>query len=77
MHTLEEQLKLLQPDVIVAVGEYVHSALKRSGYAKSNCVSVLRMPHPSPRSTNNTNWPEKAQAFLEEHNLIRFMRDEA
>ncbi|EDW44763.1 single-strand selective monofunctional uracil-DNA glycosylase [Drosophila sechellia] len=77
LQTLEEQLKLLKPEVIVAVGEYVHSALKRSGYGKTSSVSVFRLPHPSPRSPNNTNWPEKAQAFLEEHNLIRFMRNEA
>ncbi|EDW97711.1 single-strand selective monofunctional uracil DNA glycosylase [Drosophila yakuba] len=77
LETLDEQLELLKPHVIVAVGEYVRSALKRSGYGKSHSVPVLRLPHPSPRSTNNTNWPEKAQAFLEENNLIRFMRNEA
>ncbi|XP_017084729.2 single-strand selective monofunctional uracil-DNA glycosylase [Drosophila eugracilis] len=56
---LEEQLILLKPEVIVPVGEYVHAALKRSLYCKSNSVSVLRLPHPSPRSVNNTDWPKR------------------
>ncbi|XP_017023330.1 single-strand selective monofunctional uracil-DNA glycosylase [Drosophila kikkawai] len=77
LDTFEEQLHLLQPQVVVAVGEYVHTALKRSKYCKSDSVTVLRLPHPSPRSVNNNNWPEKAQAFLEDNNLIRYMRNEA
>ncbi|KAH8374826.1 hypothetical protein KR200_006973 [Drosophila serrata] len=77
LDTLEEQLHLLQPQVVVAVGEYVHTALKRSKFCKSDSVIVLRLPHPSPRSVNNNNWPEKAQAFLEDNGLIRYMRNEA
>ncbi|XP_017119251.1 single-strand selective monofunctional uracil-DNA glycosylase [Drosophila elegans] len=74
---LEKQLVLLKPQVVVAVGEYVMTALKHSAYCKSESVSVLRLPHPSPRSANNNNWPEKAQTFLEDNNLIHFMRNEA
>lgn len=77
LETLEEQLVLLKPQVLVAVGEYVHTALKGSRYCKSDSVSVLRLPHPSPRSVNNNDWPNKARAFLEENNLIRFLRNEA
>ncbi|KAH8356348.1 hypothetical protein KR084_004697 [Drosophila pseudotakahashii] len=77
LRTFEEQLILLKPQVIVAVGEYVHTALKGSSYCKSESVSVLRLPHPSPRSVNNNDWPEKAESFLKDNNLIRFMRNEA
>ncbi|XP_016950263.1 single-strand selective monofunctional uracil-DNA glycosylase [Drosophila biarmipes] len=77
LETLEEQLLLLKPQVLVAVGEYVHTALKGSRYCKSDSVCVLRLPHPSPRSVNNNDWPNKARAFLEENNLIRFLRNEA
>ncbi|XP_037721621.1 single-strand selective monofunctional uracil-DNA glycosylase [Drosophila subpulchrella] len=77
LETLEEQLVLLKPQVLVAVGEYVHTALKGSRYCQSDAVSVLRLPHPSPRSVNNNDWPNKARAFLEENNLIRFLRNEA
>ncbi|KAH8271369.1 hypothetical protein KR018_007666 [Drosophila ironensis] len=77
LEALEQQLALLKPTIVVAVGEYVHSVLKRSDYCKSDSISVLRLAHPSPRSVNNTNWPEKAEAFLVEHDLVRFMRNEA
>ncbi|XP_016983243.1 single-strand selective monofunctional uracil DNA glycosylase [Drosophila rhopaloa] len=77
LETLEEQLILLNPKVVVAVGEYVHASLKHSAYCKSDSVSLLRLPHPSPRSAKNNNWPEKAQSFLEENNLIHLMRNDA
>ncbi|XP_030554053.1 single-strand selective monofunctional uracil DNA glycosylase [Drosophila novamexicana] len=75
LDALEKQLQLLQPQFVVAVGEYVHKVLNRSKYCQT--VSVSRLPHPSPRSLHNTNWSEKAQAFLEEQDLIKFMRNEA
>lgn len=73
--TMDKQLELVQPQIVVAVGDYVYTALRRSSYCR-NLVSVVRLPHPSPRSLNNTNWPEKAQAFLEQHNIIKLMRNE-
>ncbi|XP_017047177.1 single-strand selective monofunctional uracil-DNA glycosylase [Drosophila ficusphila] len=76
LKAFEDQLMLLKPEVVVAVGDYVHTALKHSGYCKSDAVSVLRLPHPSPRSVNNTNWPEKAELFLGENNLVRYLRNE-
>ncbi|EDV91549.1 single-strand selective monofunctional uracil-DNA glycosylase [Drosophila grimshawi] len=71
---LEQQLQLLRPQIVVAVGDYVHTVLQRSNYCKS--VAVHRLPHPSPRALNNTNWPKKAEAFLAQHDLIKFMRNE-
>ncbi|BFF90471.1 single-strand selective monofunctional uracil-DNA glycosylase [Drosophila madeirensis] len=75
LDALEKQLLIVKPQVVVAVGDYVYQALKRSDYCKT--VSMLRLAHPSPRSVNNTKWPEKAQEFLEQHGLVRFMRNEA
>ncbi|KAH8277146.1 hypothetical protein KR026_006110 [Drosophila bipectinata] len=77
LEALDEELFLLKPLVVVAVGNYVRDILKGSNYCKSVSVSVLLLPHPSPRSVNNTNWPEKAKAFLEEHKLLPFMKNEA
>ncbi|KAH8383327.1 hypothetical protein KR009_008021 [Drosophila setifemur] len=77
LEAFDQQLLLLKPMVIVAVGKYVLDLLKKSEYCQSVSVSVLGLPHPSPRSAKNTNWGETAQAFLEEHNLIRLMRNEA
>ncbi|XP_001358212.3 single-strand selective monofunctional uracil DNA glycosylase [Drosophila pseudoobscura] len=74
LDALEKQLQIVRPQVVVAVGDYVYQTLKRSEYCKA--VSLLRLAHPSPRSVNNTNWPEKAQEFLEQHGLIQFMRNE-
>ncbi|XP_022213183.1 single-strand selective monofunctional uracil-DNA glycosylase [Drosophila obscura] len=73
LDALEKQLLIVKPQVVVAVGDYVYQALKRSDH----CKTLLRLAHPSPRSLNNTNWPEKAQEFLEQHGLIHFMRNEA
>ncbi|XP_068156281.1 single-strand selective monofunctional uracil DNA glycosylase [Drosophila tropicalis] len=76
LRALEKQLLLVKPDYVVAVGNYVYTLLKRSKYCQTARL-VVCLPHPSPRSVNNTNWPEKANDFLELHNLIRFMRNEA
>ncbi|KAH8407992.1 hypothetical protein KR222_008243 [Zaprionus bogoriensis] len=75
LHSLDKQLNLVEPQIIIAVGDYVHTALKRSAYCGES-VLVLRLPHPSPRALNNTNWAEKAQTFLEQHSIIKFMRNE-
>lgn len=39
-------------------------------------VRVLRMPHPSPRALNNQNWPEKAETFLKDNNLIKYFQNQ-
>lgn len=75
LNTLDKQFNLVEPRIVVAVGDYVHAALKRSSYCGRGSVTVVRLPHPSPRSRNNTNWPEKAQAFLERHDILKFMRN--
>lgn len=74
LRTTEYQLQLLQPDKIVAVGDYVFKALKNSEYCKKK--RLLRLAHPSPRSLNNTNWPEKAEEFLKENDLLKYLRNE-
>ncbi|KAH8388272.1 hypothetical protein KR093_002322 [Drosophila rubida] len=73
---LDKLLVLVQPQLVVAVGEYVFATLKRSVYCKSVSVSVLRLPHPSPRALNNTNWAGKASNVLQQNNLIAIMRNE-
>ncbi|KAL7730537.1 hypothetical protein ACLKA6_000536 [Drosophila palustris] len=75
LDALDKLLNLVQPQIVVAVGDYVHTALKKSSFCGS--VSVIRLAHPSPRSLNNTNWAEKATLFLQQHNLIKFMRNQA
>lgn len=76
LNTLDKQLNLVQPRIVVAVGGYVHTALKHSSYCSGDSVSLLLLRHPSMRSTNNADWPEKAQAFLEQHDIIQYMRNE-
>ncbi|XP_030369500.1 single-strand selective monofunctional uracil-DNA glycosylase [Scaptodrosophila lebanonensis] len=75
LDALEQELRLVQPQIVVAVGDYVFTTLKRSVYCEA--IATFRLPHPSPRALNNTNWPEKAQLFLEQHDLIKYMRNEA
>jgi len=74
LNSLEKLLNLVQPQVVVAVGDYVFTTLNKSSFCKT--VSLIRLAHPSPRSLNNTNWAEKATAFLQQHDLIKIMRNE-
>ncbi|XP_013097471.2 single-strand selective monofunctional uracil DNA glycosylase [Stomoxys calcitrans] len=74
LRTTEAQLHLIQPEIIIAVGDYVFRTLKQSEYCKNK--RLLRLDHPSPRSLNNTNWPEKAEKFLRENDLLKYLRNE-
>ncbi|KAI8130772.1 Single-strand selective monofunctional uracil-DNA glycosylase [Lucilia cuprina] len=69
LRTTEQVLQLIQPKIIVAIGNYVYDTLKASEYCKSK--HLLRLAHPSPRSLNNNNWPEKAEKFLAEEDLLK------
>ncbi|XP_034485037.1 single-strand selective monofunctional uracil DNA glycosylase isoform X2 [Drosophila innubila] len=71
---LDKLLNLVQPEIVVAVGSYVYTTLGKSSFCKS--VLLIGLPHPSPRALNNTNWAEKSTAFLQQHNLIKIMRNE-
>ncbi|XP_055378166.1 single-strand selective monofunctional uracil DNA glycosylase [Condylostylus longicornis] len=74
---LREEIKLLQPQIVIAIGSYVNDTLKL--LAKSNefvGIQFLLLPHPSPRSINNTNWPEKGKIFFESNNLIKYLKNE-
>ncbi|KAH8311629.1 hypothetical protein KR044_007293 [Drosophila immigrans] len=73
--SLDKLLHLVQPEIVVAMGEYVHTILSRSSYC-SGQVLVFRLPHPSPRALNNTNWAGKARGFLEQKGLVAIMRNE-
>ncbi|XP_005184864.1 single-strand selective monofunctional uracil DNA glycosylase [Musca domestica] len=74
LRAMEQQLHILQPDFIIAVGDYVFKALRNSEYCRGK--RLLRLDHPSPRSLNNTNWPEKAETFLRENDLLKYLRNE-
>lgn len=74
IRTTENLLQLVQPEIIVAVGDYVFKCLQKSVYCKDK--RLLRLAHPSPRSLNNTNWPEKAEKFLREEDLFKYFTNE-
>uniref|UniRef100_A0A8W7NZF9 UDG domain-containing protein n=1 Tax=Anopheles atroparvus TaxID=41427 RepID=A0A8W7NZF9_ANOAO len=80
IQTIAEQylaiaLTVLKPRVIVSVGRYtedrVKSLLKQNKLDHS--IVTHCMPHPSPRSLNNTNWNEKAKVWLTEHGIMPFL----
>lgn len=73
------QLELLNPRIIVAVGSYVADSVKqlyRRGILHASTVKLLQLPHPSPRSLNNANWPVRALTFFEEHDLIKYIKND-
>ncbi|XP_052866599.1 single-strand selective monofunctional uracil DNA glycosylase [Anopheles cruzii] len=68
-------LRLLQPKIIISVGRYTEDRVK--ALMKQNqldpTIRTLCMPHPSPRSLNNTNWNEKAKHWLAEHGIMPYL----
>lgn len=74
LQTLEAIFLLVKPEIIIAVGDYIHQSLNKSQYCKGK--RVLKLPHPSPRSLNNTNWPEKAEQFFKDNDLLKYLRNE-
>ncbi|XP_055906936.1 single-strand selective monofunctional uracil DNA glycosylase [Eupeodes corollae] len=76
---LEKELLLVQPEIVVAIGTYVGDCMKRlakqSNYVGCN-VNILQLAHPSPRSLNNTNWPDKATNFFESNDLLKYLKNE-
>ncbi|XP_055587018.1 single-strand selective monofunctional uracil DNA glycosylase [Uranotaenia lowii] len=73
---LKIALDLFNPTVVVSVGRYTEDrvkALVRQQLVDPTRVRLLCMPHPSPRSLNNTNWNEKAKLWIEENGLMPFL----
>ncbi|XP_066245479.1 single-strand selective monofunctional uracil DNA glycosylase [Euwallacea similis] len=67
-----EIINLMEPNFLIAIGRYIekrtHILFKQTG----SKIPILCMPHPSPRTINNQNWPEKALQFLEKNNLKKY-----
>ncbi|XP_036325238.1 single-strand selective monofunctional uracil DNA glycosylase-like [Rhagoletis pomonella] len=74
LDVLDLELDLLKTEILVVIGSYMHDMVKRSRHASS--LKICKLPHPSPRSLNNHNWPEKAEKLLYEFDLIKYIGDE-
>ncbi|XP_053671548.1 single-strand selective monofunctional uracil DNA glycosylase [Anopheles nili] len=80
IQTIAEQklataLTVLKPKIVISVGRYTDdrvNALKKQNKLDS-AIQTLCMPHPSPRSLNNTNWHEKAKAWLTDHGILPYL----
>ncbi|XP_053682606.1 single-strand selective monofunctional uracil DNA glycosylase isoform X2 [Sabethes cyaneus] len=74
---LKEALELLQPAIIVSVGRYTEDrvkALVKQKLLDPNSVQLKCIPHPSPRSVNNTNWTEKASLWLTGNGIMPYLK---
>lgn len=71
----EKELQLVNPSIVVAVGTYVDDCFKNLSKQYKD-IRFLKLAHPSPRSLNNTNWPEKAEIFFKENDLMKYLRNE-
>uniref|UniRef100_A0A182QKF8 Uracil-DNA glycosylase-like domain-containing protein n=1 Tax=Anopheles farauti TaxID=69004 RepID=A0A182QKF8_9DIPT len=72
---LAKALTLLKPKIVIAIGRYTEDRMKaliKQSKVDSTIVHYC-MPHPSPRSLNNTNWHEKAKVWLTEHGIIPYL----
>ncbi|XP_053667329.1 single-strand selective monofunctional uracil DNA glycosylase [Anopheles marshallii] len=72
---LAKALTLLKPNIVISVGRYTEDRVKT--LTKQNKIDptivTYCMPHPSPRSLNNTNWSEKAKLWLTEHGILPYL----
>lgn len=76
--SLKVAIDLFQPEIIVAIGRYAEDRVKelKKQNILNSCVKDTKcIPHPSPRSLNNTNWPEKAEIWLKEHNILPYLQN--
>lgn len=74
---LKKALDLFNPTIVVSVGRYTEDrvkALVRQNLLDTNRIQHSCMPHPSPRSTNNTNWVEKARQWLVDHGVMPYLQ---
>lgn len=77
--SLAEAINLLEPRVIVSIGRYVEDRVKElfKQNAIDHSIGHKCLPHPSPRSLNNTNWDEKARKWLIDNDIDRFLKKSA
>lgn len=69
-------LHLFGPTVIVSIGRYCEDRVKllvRQNLLDATQVRLLCIPHPSPRSLNNTSWAEKARQWLVDNGVIPYL----
>ncbi|XP_058812970.1 single-strand selective monofunctional uracil DNA glycosylase [Topomyia yanbarensis] len=74
---LQSALELFNPSIIISVGRYTEDrvkALVRQNLLDATRVQLKCMPHPSPRSLNNTNWHDKAQQWLEDNGVMPYLK---
>uniref|UniRef100_A0A1A9WNN6 Uracil-DNA glycosylase-like domain-containing protein n=1 Tax=Glossina brevipalpis TaxID=37001 RepID=A0A1A9WNN6_9MUSC len=74
LETLESLIRLLDCEIVVAIGDYVFQCLKKSEYCQSK--RIMKLAHPSPRAVGNQNWPEKAEKWFHNENLLPHIRGE-
>ncbi|XP_034941270.1 single-strand selective monofunctional uracil DNA glycosylase [Chelonus insularis] len=65
-------IKLLKVEKIVGIGRFAEQRAKNVIKVAGLTTKIFWMPHPSPRSTGNENWSEKAIKTLHELNLLQF-----
>uniref|UniRef100_A0A182N728 Uracil-DNA glycosylase-like domain-containing protein n=1 Tax=Anopheles dirus TaxID=7168 RepID=A0A182N728_9DIPT len=72
---LAKALTVLKPKIVISIGRYTEDRMKALIKQNKLDASIVTfcMPHPSPRSLNNTNWHEKAKGWLTEHGIIPYL----
>lgn len=73
---LIKTIELIKPEIIISIGNYIDDRVKSLLKRKLISVSIQLkcILHPSPRSLNNNNWNEKAEKWLIENDIIRYLK---
>ena len=73
---MREAIELIAPEQIISIGRYTEDRVKVLQKSKSISSNIRHkcMPHPSPRSLNNTNWNEKAAKWLIDNDVMPFLK---
>ncbi|XP_059053181.1 single-strand selective monofunctional uracil DNA glycosylase-like isoform X1 [Achroia grisella] len=67
-------LEIYEVETIIAVGKFCEKRAQKAikQYLPNATIQIFYLPHPSPRSVNNTNWEEKAENCLKNFNIIQY-----
>jgi uracil-DNA glycosylase len=72
-------VQLLKPKIIIAIGRWSEDRVKELAKQQriDAAIDIRCLAHPSPRSLNNTDWPQKAEKWFADNDLLAYFQASA
>jgi single-strand selective monofunctional uracil DNA glycosylase len=69
-------VQLLKPKIIIAIGRWSEDRMKDLVKQQliDASIDIRCLAHPSPRSLNNTDWPQKAEKWFADNKLLAYFQ---